>query len=311
MPQLTPDDRAVPPARGRGRRGITLIELLMTITILAIVGAALSSILTRQQRFYRDAAETVTVRRELRGGASLLPTDLRAISTAGGDLLAAGPTEFTMRATIGSAVVCAKGATSLDLVPTGLTTHTLAAWYLPPQGGDTVFVFDDGTETGAGDDVWRQTAITGVATSATYCAASPYIAAVDDALPRTRISLDSAVSATVQVGAVVRITRPVRYTLVQPTAASDWYLGYAEHTGTAWSAVEPIAGPLTSTNGLQFVYQDTLGAALTPSTPTLRTRVARVGVNIRATGRTDALRARGGQPLLDSLTFHVGVRNFR
>lgn len=311
MPQLSRPTGPRRPPLAAARRGITLVEVMITITVLAIVGASLTTILTRQQRFYRDASETVEVRRELRGGSALLPTDLRAISTAGGDLLEATATQFTMRATIGSAVVCAIGAQSVDLVPTGLTTHTLAAWYTPPQVNDSVFVFDDGPGIGADDDTWWRAAVVSTIADAAYCAGTPYVALVDAALPRVRMALDTPIDPTIQVGAVVRITRPVRYNIFQPSAGSDWYLGYTEHDGSAWRAVEPIAGPLTATNGARFVYFDTTGTVRTPSTPTERTNVARVGVTLRATGRTDALQARNGAPMRDSLDFKIGIRNFR
>lgn len=304
MPQL------IRPAAA-DRRGITLVEVLITITVLAIVGASLTAILTRQQRFYRDAAETVEVRRELRGGASLLPTDLRAISTAGGDLLEATATQFTIRATIGSAVVCAKGAQSVDLVPTGLTTHTLAAWYSSPQVNDSVFVFDEGADVGASDDSWWQAAISSTLASSSYCPGSPFIAPADAGLLRLRVSLGAAIPPTVQVGTVVRITRPIRYSIYQPDATSDWYLGYSEHDGSTWRATEPVAGPLLATNGARFVYFDTLGVARPTGTPLQRTNIARVGVTLRATGRSDALRARNGEPMRDSLSFKIGIRNFR
>ena len=305
MPRLTPV--SIP----RGRRGISLIEVLITVSVLAIVGATLTTILTRQQRFYRDAAETVVVRRELRGGSMLLPMDLRAVSTAGGDLLEATATQLAVRATIGSAVICAKGATSIDLTPLGLATHTLTAWHAPPQVNDTVFVFNEGTQTGAEDDTWWQRAVVSTTTDAAYCPGTPYVPAAEATKPKFRLELGIAVPAEVRVGAVVRITRPVRYSLYQPSAASDWYLGYEEHDGTNWRAIEPVAGPLTATSGARFVYFDTLGVLQTPNTPLTRTNVARVGVRMRASGRTDALRARGGAAYVDSLNFQVGIRNFR
>ena len=311
MPQLSRPTGPRRPPLAAARRGITLVEVMITISVLAIVGASLTSILTRQQRFYRDASETVEVRRELRGGSALLPTDLRAISTAGGDLLEATATQFTIRATIGSAVVCAKDVQSVDLVPTGLTTHTLAAWYSLPRGNDTAFVFDDSLNVGAVDDYWWQAAVVSTIADATYCAGTPFVALVDAALPRVRLTLDTPVPATVQIGAVVRITRPVRYTVFQPSAGSDWYLGYSEYDGAAWQPVEPIAGPLTATSGARFTYFDTTGTVRTPTTAAERTNVARVGVTMRATGRTDALQARSGQPMRDSLEFKIGIRNFR
>ena len=306
MPQLT---RTV--TRGRGRRGITLIELLVTITVLAIVGASLSTILTRQQRFYRDAAETVVVRRELRGGAALLPTDLRAISTAGGDLLAAAATQFAARATIGSGVVCAVGPQSLDLVPLDLSTNTLTAWYATPQASDTLFVFNEGAGTGATDDTWWKTSVVATSMDAAFCPGTPYVAAADAGLPKIRLDITAGVPPEVTVGTVVRITRPVRYSLFQPSASSEWYLGYEEHDGRSWSAVAPVAGPLTATGGARFLYYDTTGTQRTPVTAAELTNVARVGVTLRAAGRTDALRARGGAAFTDSLTFKVGIRNFR
>lgn len=308
MPQLTPSGR---PA-ARARRGLTLIELMIVLVVLGIVGATLTSILTRQQRFYRDASETVVVRRELRKGASLLPTDLRAISTAGGDLLEASGSRFSIRATIGSGVVCDVGLSSVDLVPLDLSNHTLTTWYATPQRNDTVFVFDEGAEDGATDDSWSQHAITAVPTmSSSYCSGTPFVAAADAAKPKIRLALSSTVPSEVRIGAVVRITRPIRYSVYQPSGAGDWYLGYEEHTGTAWGAIQPIAGPLAAAAGPRFLYYDTLGVARTPTTPTERTNVARIDVRLGATGRTDALGLRGGAPLVDSLSFRIGIRNFR
>lgn len=305
MPRLT---QASAP---RPRRGITLVEVLITITVLAIVGATLSSILTRQQRFYRDASEQVVVRRELRGGSMLLPMDLRGVSTAGGDLLEATATQLAVRATIGSAVVCAKGATWLDLTPLGLATHTLTAWHTPPQVNDAVFVFNEGAKTGAEDDTWWEAVVASTTSDAAYCPATPFVPAAEAAKPKIRLELGAAVPPEVRVGAVVRLTRQVRYSLFQPSAASDWYLGYQEHDGTNWRATEAVAGPLTATSGARFVYFDTLGVLQTPTTALARTNVARVGVSMRAAGRTDALRARGGAAYMDSLNFQVGIRNFR
>lgn len=310
MPQLTPAPSA---RRARGaRRGLTLVEMMIAITVLGIVGAALTSILTRQQRFYRDASETVVVRRELRRGASLLPTDLRAISTAGGDLLEATPTGFTMRATIGSGIVCDKGTQWVDLVPMELSNHTLTSWYSTPQVNDTVFVFNEGPEDGAGDDSWSQHALTGVPVlSTSYCSGTPFVLAADAGRPKIRLTVDGTVPSDVDIGAAVRITRPVRYTVYQPSGAGDWYLGYEEHDGTGWSAREPIAGPLTGGDDARFRYYDTLGVARTPTTPALRTSVARVDVRLQASGQSDLLRLRGGEPLQDSLSFRIGIRNFK
>ena len=310
MPQLT----MARPRAARPRRGFTLIEVLITKTILAIVGATVTNILTRQQRFYRDAAETTVVRRELRGGATLVPADLRAVSTVGHDLMEATATSFTVRAAIGSAVVCniTAGRQELDLVPLALSNHTLTAWYSAPQQNDTLFIFNEGPETGAEDDSWVQRWVAAAPTSdAALCPGTPYVAAADAALPKVRLSVGGGTVPTeVTVGTVVRITRPMRYSFYQPSGTSDWYLGFQEHGVGAWGGIQPIAGPLAP-GGLRFSYFNPSGVPRTPTTQLVRDSISRIHVAIRATGRTDALRKRGGAAYQDSLLFNVGIRNFR
>jgi prepilin-type N-terminal cleavage/methylation domain-containing protein len=321
MPQLTRSRRSLVRSRrgttlrpsARQRRGMTLIEVMITMTLLSLVGAALTAILTRQQRFYRDAAETVVVRRELRGGASLIPADLRAVSTVGGDLLEATATSFTVRAAIGSGIVCAKpNAQTLDLVPQQLSNHTLTAWYTTPQVNDELFVFDEGTETGATDDSWSPHVLTAAPVAdAGYCPGTPFVAAADAAQPKIRLALSGTVPATVPVGTVVRLTRRMRYSVYQPAGSTDWYLGFEEYDGSAYGAIQPIAGPLTASAGARFRYFNTAGAARTPTTQLVRDSIARIDVALRAAGRSDALGTRGGAGYTDSLLVRVGIRNFR
>jgi len=312
MPQLTRRR----PAAG-ARRGLTLIELLITMTVLAIVGASITNILTRQQRFYRDAAEKVEVRRELRSGAALVPADLRALSTIGGDLMAASATSLEIRASIGSAVVCATpNATTLHLVPLNTSTNTLTAWYTAPQANDEIFVFNDSASTGAEDDAWMPHTIVGAPDlpgDASRCVGSPYVAASDAALPKPQFTVTPNLSGYIGAGSVVRITRRMRYSFYQPTGASDWYVGYESWDGGTggYSDIQPVIGPLSATSGLGFTFADSAGTAVTPNSAAARARITRIGLRMRAAGRSDALRARGGAAYTDSLLFKIGVRNYK
>lgn len=312
MPQLTPARR---PAAG-ARRGLSLIELLITMTVLAIVGASLTSILTRQQRFYRDAAERVELRRELRGGASLVPADLRALSTIGGDLLGASNTSLEVRAAIGSAIVCGRsGSNELHLAPLNLSNHTLTSWYTEPQVGDEIFIFNDSSGTGAEDDKWDPHVIAArsLPGDASRCLATPFVLPADAALPKAALTTTVPLSPFVGAGSVVRLTRRMRYSFYQPAGAADWYVGFEEYdggTGT-YGAIQPVIGPLVESNGLRFSYADSAGTTVNPSTPEARRRITRIGLQMRAAGRSDALRARGGVAYRDSLFFKVGIRNFK
>ena len=313
MPQLTRTRR---PAV-RARRGLSLIELLITMTVLAIVGASLTNILTRQQRFYRDAAERVELRRELRGGASLVPADLRALSTIGGDLLAASNTSIEVRAAIGSAIACGRsGDYELHLAPLNLSNHTLTSWYTAPQVGDQIFIFNDSSGAGAEDDKWDPHVLAATPSlpgDATRCPATPYVLAADAALPRVAMTTTAKLSPFVGAGSVVRLTRRMRYSFYQPAGATDWYVGFEEYDGDAgaYGAIQPVIGPLVETNGLRFSFSDSAGTAVNPSTADARKRITRIGLQMRAAGRSDALRARGGAAYRDSLFFKVGVRNFK
>ncbi|HEY0969463.1 MAG TPA: type II secretion system protein [Gemmatimonadales bacterium] len=290
----------------RARGGFTLVEVLVVIAMLAIVGGAIMSLLNRQQRFYRGVNETVSVRRELRNGASLLPLEARSLSTPGGDVLEMQPTAFAFRATMGSSVACDLSGSEFFLPPTNLAQHTLTAWYSPPVPGDLLFAFDDVDDAGADDDEWRAYTISEVGTTTSACASSPLMHATLDAAslkPRWRVEVDGGgIEPTIVPGTVLRLTRPVRYSLY-PEASGRWYLGYEEQRGGKWSDVEPVSGPYLPTGagksgGLEFAYHDATGA-----TTTNPKSVARVAVVLR-----------GGSDLTgmsDSLVFSIGIRNIK
>lgn len=287
-----------------GRRsGYSLIEVLVVIAILGIVGGAIMSLLTRQQRFYRGVNETVNVRRELRSGASLLPIEARSISTVGGDVIEMKPAEFTFRATIGSSVACdiKQGSNNaFFLPPPNLKHHTLTSWYSEPKPGDIVIAFDDSLQTGAEDDAWQTYPIVSVGKSTSDCLISPLMHAVDDAAalkPRWRLQTGGlSISPTIKKGAVLRIVRPVRYRLYA-SGTGRWYLGFQEQVNGAWSAVEPVSGPYQA-GGLEFTYRDSTGAATTD-----KARLASVGVTLRG--------ASAQTGMSDTLVFTIGIRNFK
>lgn len=292
----------------------------MTLTILGIVGAALISLLTRQQRFYRDASNTVSVRRELRGAASLLPSEVRAVSSVGQDVLEMDPTSFAFRANIASSVICERSAgspESFHLPPRDLAAgNTLSSWYELPTAGDEVFVFDEGDKTGAEDDSWFSTTVVSISQVASGCHPSPFTDATADApalKSRWLVTVSPALPATVRVGAGLRFTRPVRYKLYQPSGSTRWYVGYQQKLNGVWGAAEPVGGPLLGESGaagqgLAFQYYDTLGATATMAT---RTALSRVDIALRAVSTAPrALQARR-EAFGDSLLFRVGIRNFR
>jgi prepilin-type N-terminal cleavage/methylation domain-containing protein len=306
----------------RVRAGLTLPELLVAMLLLAIVGGGITRVMIKQQQFYKDARRSAGAKRELRLGATVLPAELRSISSSGGDILEMNEGEVTMRAYTGTSVICAisdPGRDDIWIPPTNLAKHTLTTFIsstAKPQDGDTIFIFNEGPNTGAVDDSWFQARITGADYAASDCNGAPYTDPVLDATKkRTRYHLDQALPAEVTAGAVVRFTRPVSYRIYQE-ASGAWYLGIQEYLEGSWKPPAPLAGPFRafatgdgSQSGLQFRFYDSLGVRITNMAD--RKNVARMDVFLRTMAGQSAISERKGADLQDSVLMRVALRNFK
>ena len=288
-----------------------MVELLVSMLLLSVLGSLLAKVMMSQQRYYQDQNSQMNVRRELRTAVSSMPTDLRAISSSGGDLINFSDASITFRNVLGGSIACAKpNSTTLDMPPTNMARNTLTAWYTQPQVGDSVFAFNEGLLRGAEDDTWTALRITSISQSAALCPASPYTdAALDVGKMRWRITVTPAIPDSVKIGAGLRFERSTRYTLAS-SASNRWYLSRAEYAGGVWSAAIPIAGPYRGpaadgSGGLKFAFFDSLGA---PIGNWANSRsVARVDVLVRARG--DSSSQGSSKVVQDSLTVRIALRN--
>ena len=313
----------------RGRRGVTLIELIMVLTVLGIVGGLLTNVLIKQQRFNRALTETADSRSRMRDIATILPTDLRGASSIGRDILTIGLTSMQFRSSIGSSVLCRLAGAVIELPPTTLASgQVLTAWINPPQPGDVVFIYDDGAGRGNADDSWTQFTITDTtsAVNAAWCPAAgidPFTQVADNGARRYRITLNAVPNPlTIKVGAPIRFAREVRYSLYSASDA-NWYVGYqtcapsgAVGVAGACGAREILAGPVraatadTTTSGLYFLYYRQDGAAITNAADAAL--IARIGIGLRTSPQSmsQALQKLGGSVAgRDSLRMTVGIRN--
>ena len=310
------------------RRGFTLIEIMIAVTLLGIIGSILTTVLVRQQRFHRAVAQVTDARSRMRDIATILPTDLRSISTSGRDILGISDTSIQFRAFVGSSIVCNYATTTvIELPPQELVSgNVLASWINPPQPNDVVYAYNSGTEAGNQDDSWDTYTITDTtsAAEAGWCPISRgFTAAGDASARRYRITLNAAPNqARVEIGAPLRFAREVRYS-VYLASDGQWYIGFqacSPHAsyGTAGTcgAREVLAGPVkpgtadTLTSGFYLVYKKRDGTRVT--TLSTADTIASIGIGIRTTsgsllGATSSKAAseQGG----DSLRFTVGIRN--
>lgn len=304
--------RLIPP---RSPRGFTLVELLISIAILSIVGTLVVRVSMAQQQFHHIATEQMRMRRELRATMQLVPTDLRSISSAGGDISVFTESGLTFRAVFGSAVICARPtATTIDIPPTGLARTTLAHFASPPVPGDTIWAFDDSTSTGAEDDQWIPREIVAVAPLPNACSGSPYLDSVLDAgKVGLRMTVQTSLPDSVRAGSALRFTRPTRYQL-DPQPSGRWYLSRSEFIDGEWTAAAPVSGPFTpptsraGSRGIRFTYFDSTGQAVTTASD--RRRIARIDLRVTATGMASSEQtARGITSSQDSIGFRIALRN--
>jgi prepilin-type N-terminal cleavage/methylation domain-containing protein len=313
-------------AGGSSRRaGFTLIEFMIALVLFAMVGGAMVGLISRQQRFYRVAHEMLSTRAQLRYAGMLLPTDLRPLYPAGGDVYAWRDTMVDFRQVLGSGVACrifpAVGATQrIGLPPRTLSRQSvLTSWIGAPQVGDSVLIYDEGFNVGNDDDGWRPYGITAVTvtTGAASCDVPFVPAAGDLAAEAYVVTLGQTLPLSVIRGAPVRIFRRARYSLFQQPSDGKWYLGYTDCVAgraPVCPAPTPVAGPYrpysttAGASGLAFTYRDVNGTALVPGVD-LVSRIARIDLVTR-TETTPTAGERGQTSRVrDSLKTSIGLRN--
>jgi prepilin-type N-terminal cleavage/methylation domain-containing protein len=271
------------------RRGFTMIELIVAFVIGLIVLGSVVQMMIVQGRGYRKQREMVDVRETAREAANLLSWDLRQAAVGGSSFAVMGANAVTIRSLRGVGTICAKHA----VLPRYAIWKT--AGNILATVDDTALVY----QLGRGN--WTRLKITAVGTGAamgvTACAwpgARPPDMVVEFAV--------TAVTDTswIKVGVPFRTFRRVEYAEFQQN--SRWWLG--RKVGAA-ASYERLTGPLLApaSNGLAFVYYDTLGA--------VTANPAAVG-SVQVTLRTESYKNTNvGSTFVyqrDSLTTKVAVR---
>jgi prepilin-type N-terminal cleavage/methylation domain-containing protein len=298
------------------RDGFTIIEFLIVVVILGVVMAITATAFRKQQRFVTKTTSLVGVRAQVRQAAAVLPAELRAVSSVGGDIYAMTARTIDFRGSTGGSMVCqipAVGAADLVIPPHGdLSRGRLTWWLRRPEAGDSVFVYDEGLAVGNFDDTWRRYEVTAVTpvTGINGCPlASRYVTAADTAQPSYRIRLSGNLPASTPIGAGVRFFRRTAYRLYQE-ADQQWYLGFADCLRTrGCSSFEPVSGPYrpfstaTGESGLLMSYLDSLGNATAAPAEVAR-------VELFLSGKTGVANSPVGlEESVDSLSLTVGLRN--
>lgn len=293
----------------RARRGFTMIELLVALTLLGLVSAALYRVLVNNQRLYMAQTARIDLSQNIRAAANILPAEFRELDAADGDIGAMSATSISIRAMRWLSFVCT--APLLAGLNNGLTLtirggQTGQPMFFGSRGvrtTDSLLIYLDGDPTTRTDDYFVPAQIT--AAPALTCPAVGGVAAQ----PGTQLAFNgnfiagTNVAGAIPVGAPVWGFERVTYQLYQPPGDSLNYIGFQPQGGT----MQPLVGPILA-NGLTFSYFDVNG-----NVTAVRSQVARIDITVRAR-TTGAVRAGGqaaAQTIIDSLTTSVALRNNR
>ena len=102
----------------RLRHGVTLIELLVTIVILAILGTSVTRLMTGQAKFYEHQGAGRQARSISRSAINVLLSEMRMVEAPGG-AVSASPSSVTLRVPYAVGMVCGPdaGGTTVTVLP--------------------------------------------------------------------------------------------------------------------------------------------------------------------------------------------------
>lgn len=294
----------------RCRRGLSLAEVAVVITLLGLIGAAIGSALLHQQRFHSGASELLDVREGVRDAMEVLSTDIRGSSSADTVRLMAD-SAIELFASIGSSVVCRTvSSNAIALAEESPGGNTLSSFLLHPDTGDLALLYRDSVD--ASGSRWERHPI---AAFAARSGVSGCLLEGIDPVEGFVLTVQSAPSRPVRRGAPVRFVRRGRYSVYR-SSDGEWYLGYRRCNAlgpSSCGAIQPVSGPYRRYSsdrvetGLLFEYFDARGERITGVDSPLS--VARIDITARAERPQPLKIGNGEKSIADSATTSIAIRN--
>jgi prepilin-type N-terminal cleavage/methylation domain-containing protein len=278
-------------SRPTTRSGFTILELMIALVIGSVLIASVYTVMVNHSKEFRAQRETVDVFETLRGGTTVLTTELQHASASRGDLYEISAESLAVRSFVTSGAIC---GTSTKRYGIAIPSGTFAA------GTD-----DSAMVSQTSGTTWNKAKITAVWTNP----GSPYVSTcpswTGSPAPPVVIELAANVAGAdtlgVGVGSVVRGFHKTVYKLVE--SSGRWWL--ARRVGGATS-YDILTGPLRSDadSGLVFRYYNSAGAITGTAT-----EVARVAITLRAESTRNVTSGTTVDKRRDSLTAIATLRN--
>jgi prepilin-type N-terminal cleavage/methylation domain-containing protein len=220
------------------RRGLSLVELLVAMTLLGIVGTSILRTFTSQARLADLHAKRLSARAVSRAPINLLMSEARMVETGSG-VVAASASSVTLRIPVAMGLVCGSTGTSTDLSLLPVDSVVLASASLSGHAyreASGVYTYTEGpvTMTASGGGPCNNANITTVAGGRTVTV-TPRMDAAD-------------------VGAVAFLYQRVRYEFAASTAISG-RTGLWRTLETS-GATEELAAPFSAATRFRYYRAD-------------------------------------------------------
>jgi hypothetical protein len=272
-------------ARSAVRGGATLAELLVALTLAAIVLGAGTGSLLRQQRTAAHLAGSASSGSQLRAATGVLSAELSMLAQGVGDLAPgeARDTSLELRGFVAAGIACNDTVGVATFAESDDSTSMLGP---PPKVGDSLWWYAD-------DAGWRGERIVATDSVAAPCA-------LTGKSPAAARRVTIAGHDTIRVGAPLRVTRPERYDFYK-SADGSWQMGLRDWQDASgrFAPPQPIAGPFllrdsAARSGMRYFDANGLELPIGPSGANVdaiaRVRVTVLGIDRSGGGARDSVR---------------------
>jgi hypothetical protein len=274
------------------------VELIVAMVLFSIIGVSLYKVLMNNQRSYDTQIQTVDMQQNLRDAAVILPSELRELDAADGDIIAMSDSTLTVRSMRQVGLACSPPVLGGALTTRTFTVRTLRSSAAAFAVNDSVLFYYEGNWNVKTDDGWLLGKVT-VLNGVVNCPdGKPGIGLTADLAPIVAPFVNTA--GFIPSNAPVRGFQPVKYSK-HLAPDGKYYLAMSINGGTTY----PVVGPLDGSTGLVFSYQTATGAATTD-----RLAVRQIGIAMRLQTPKDIQTGVGvSGPAKDSLNLAVALRN--
>jgi type II secretory pathway pseudopilin PulG len=248
------------------RRGLSLVELLVSMVVLAFVGLAMASLIRSMMNATTAQVQVAAAQGNGRTGILAIPQELREVgydtipttTATDSDLESIAADRLTFRAMRGMGITCGTPTTQEFRIRKPIVGIR------DPLLTDGFLLFLDNDPNLAGDDQWVPMVVSNIDLNST-CGADPAIMITLSAAPIWNPPSGAMVVTQQFVGGPVRWYERLEYGPVTDATTGQAFIG-VRSLSLSQTTLTPVIGPLTDLTGFAFTYYNAAGTVLDPAT---------------------------------------------